>query len=614
MSLKITLYESAKLSNKYIEVYQNKDNLDTYLYGLNKLQIYSGDDIYYTNSGTISVENTGLTAFSSDKYNYIVFESSSNKRYCFVNTIQIVNEVAIIEYEEDIWHNYAIDKNTFNFNLTNSRLIQAKYLWAYTGSTYSQTQLDAIPKRLPVALLGQNNPEFWPYIKAQDIGKKYTEECWILATVSFYTLEAQGNVNKRQIGNYLIAYTRYTSDPTDPQPKNASGYLWPINNDTLEAICQLQAISADTTVNYQDGDYHAMTPCNYEIVDVKLIPKSMGSYWFGDVLKGYPDDPNHANGLHQDASLDIRTLDWEAGAGDTEQKTSFATHIHFMNILMPTYNAVYSPTLYPDYPDHIWWQYNGLTPDARPTYEYSVDKAMEWIAIGNMSRVIPIEYDGLEKKVIFELCINKYGNRINMLFDNTITDVSEDYTLHIPVSTQTADTTQQQKTALKTANLCGILSIISGATNLGVKGSSMMNASYSKADFYSGKASNELTGEMGSFVGGFAGLMSNAIALGSKNTNMYITNKVVNYEETAVINCILGGIREIKMNYTNIDFVSQMTTKFGYLRDFILDDVKYIASTYGNYVKFAQANVYGPFSQNVARSIENILENGVLLD
>ena len=613
MSLKITLYQNSKLSNKYINVFQDKVSLDTYLATLTYLEVYSGDDIYYTNSGSISLDNTDLTSFTSDKYNYITFKESTKIRYCFINSIQIVNSVAIINYEEDIWHNYAITNSTWNFNLINSRLYQCKTLSSFTGSTYDQTQLNAIPKKLPVDLIGQNNPEFWIYDPDADVGLPYTEECWILATISFYTLEVQGNINKRQIGNYLIGYTRYTDSPDDDQPEHASGYLWPLNNDTLEAISQLQAISSDTQVNYQDGDYHAMTPCYYEIIDVKLIPLSMGSYWFQDIIKGYPNDPNHANGLHQDATLDIRTLDWSNYSGDAYQKKSFKTHIHFMNIIQPTYNAVKSETLYPDYPDNTWWQYNGFNLDQRPQYEYEVDSSKDWIAIGNMSRIIPVEYDGKTKKVVFELCINKFGNRINMLFDNTITDVSEDYTLHIPISTQTADTTQQQKTALKTANLCGILGIVSGATNLGVKTSAMANSSYSDADIYSGKASNEMMGGFGSLVGGFTGLMSTAFALGSKNTNMYLTNRVVNYEQTAVVNCILGGIRELKMNYTNSEFVNQMIDKYGYLRDFIIDDIQYVRGT-GNYVRFAQANVYGNFSQDIARKIETILENGVILN
>ena len=613
MSLTITLYKNAKLSNKYIDVYQDKVSLDTYLSTLSKLEVYSGDDIYYTNSGSISLDNTNLTSFTADCYNYITFRESTRTRYCFVNSIQIVNSIAIINYEEDIWHNYAITNSTWNFNLKNSRLYQCKFLSSFTGSTYDQTQLNSIPRKLPVNLVGQNNPTFWEYDSVHNVGHPYTDECFILATISFYTLEQEGKVNNRQIGNYLLNFTRYTDQESDPQPEHPSGYLWPLNNDTLEAISQLQSISADTQVNYQDGDYHAMTPCYYEIVDVKLIPKAMGTAWFKDIILGYPLDPNHAHGLHDDAQVDIRTLDWQLGAGDTKQKTSFKTHVFFMNIIQPTYDAVYSPTTYPTYPDYTWLQYNGFKPDARPQYSYEVDYSKDWTAIGNMSRVIPIEYDGLTKNVIFELCFNKFGNRINMLFDNTITDVSEDYTLHIPISTQTADATQQQKTALKTANLCGILGLVSGATNLGIKGASIMNASYSKADFYSGKASNELLGGMGSFAGGFAGLMSTAIGLGAKNTEMYITNKIVNCEETAFANCILGGIREMKMNYTNVDFVNQMIDKYGYLLDFIVDDIQYVRGS-GNYVKFAQANVYGNFSQSIARNIETILENGVILN
>ena len=97
MSLSITLYQGCKLTNKYHEVFRSKTSLDTYLSGLTYLQVYNGDEIYYTNSGTISIDNTNLTTFTADKYNYMVFnESTGTKRYCFINSIQLVYSVAIV--------------------------------------------------------------------------------------------------------------------------------------------------------------------------------------------------------------------------------------------------------------------------------------------------------------------------------------------------------------------------------------------------------------------------------------------------------------------------------------------------------------------------------------
>ena len=53
-------------------------NIDTYLATLTKLNIYTGDEVYYTNNGSISIENSGLTAFNANLYNYMVFSSTAS--------------------------------------------------------------------------------------------------------------------------------------------------------------------------------------------------------------------------------------------------------------------------------------------------------------------------------------------------------------------------------------------------------------------------------------------------------------------------------------------------------------------------------------------------------
>ena len=117
MSLTIRLYQSCKLSNKYDEVFRTQSSLETYLATLTHYDVYSGDDIYYTNNGSISIDNNGLLV-KGDKYNYIAFiKSGEPNRYGFIDTITIVDEVCVISYTEDIWHTYAIKTNEYNLVL-----------------------------------------------------------------------------------------------------------------------------------------------------------------------------------------------------------------------------------------------------------------------------------------------------------------------------------------------------------------------------------------------------------------------------------------------------------------------------------------------------------------
>ena len=55
-----------------------------------------------------------------------------------------------------------------------------------------------------------------------------------------------------------------------------------------------------------------------------------------------------------------------------------------------------------------------------------------------------------------------------------------------------------------------------------------------------------------------------------------------------------------------------MINKYGYIYRLILNSFDTVYAS-NNYIKFAQANVYGDFSQSIARSIEGILENGTIL-
>lgn len=613
MSLTITLYKNCKLTKEYKEVYRDLSSFSTYLFALTYLEVYSGDDIYYTNSGTISIDNSGLTVHTADTYNYMVFRegtiSNPKYRFCFVDSITIVNEVAVISYTEDIWHNYAIGSgSTPNFNINNSMLRQSKRLESFTGCPYTQTQLNELPKRLPVELEGQNAPTF-------SITEDYplTTECYVMATISLFLLTQDGDFSDREINSYLLGYKRNVSGANTPL-HTASKKLWTINNDMLNTLAEFCAYSSTETVaKYpsvpSDPDYNDKKIWHYEVVDIKLIPKAIGDFWFDDILG---PDADHIHGLRPDATLYnsnpsnyIRTLDWDTPTPPTlPQILEFPTDIIMYNLsLNPKYATARTIGDY----DDVQYQYNGFEADARPQYTFTVSNTKEYIAIGNLSRVIPITYTGLEKEAVLELSINQYGNRITLYFNNTLTDVSQDFSLDIPIKPQSADTTQQQKIARETANLVGTLGLVGNTINIGTKFTSSVNR-YNSGD-----------GDYGDLMSAGAGLITGTMSniasgyqLNARNSLAYLSNKVVGTQNIAVLNCILGGIRELQCNYENYDLVSQMINKYGYIYQFVVDDYRYFFFT-NNFVKFEQANVYGNFTQDIARQIETIFENGVII-
>ena len=189
----------------------------------------------------------------------------------------------------------------------------------------------------------------------------------------------------------------------------------------------------------------------------------------------------------------------------------------------------------------------------------------------------------------------------------------------LPVSVQSASATQQQKVALHTQNLVGILSLAQGATNtMTSMGNQVIggigNMEKAQSVFGSNMAGASAgIGLFGTALSGMYGAISSGIQLGAKNQEMYSATSVSYNYSTAIWNCILGGLREIEMEYTNSALLEQVLNKYGYLYAYITSSLDFVYTQY-NYVKFTQADVYGNFSQDIAEKIEQILENGIILD
>ena len=588
MSLSITLYAGCKLSKKYNQVFKDLTTMETYLGTVGKKTVYTGDDIYYTNSGTISIDNSSLLGHVGDKYNYMQFTHTTEggtitKRFAFVNNITLVNEVAVIEYEEDIWHSYAIKSDNHKISLFNSLLAQAKTLIGGIGFEYTSLQIASLPKLLPIQPEGQNPPNFLTPSEAFP----YDTKVYVLLTASMYKLSGQGEVNERWITNYLLSYKNKITGAYTPA-NLVQTYEWNIDNDLLTILASIKAMSSDTTVTN-----HVISESNwhYEIIDCKIIPKSIGDTLFGSVLSG---DSTHDNGLFSD--FDIDTVKVELCTDSTYQKVN--SNISFNNLVLSERAKYTSGT-------GTRYTYNGIPVNARVQHTQTIAPSKTYIALGNMSRIIPITYNGLNKTAIYELVINQYDNKIELLFDNTITDISSDFTLDIPLSVQSADITQQQQIARKTGNVVQQLGLMGQAFATGASIGTAVAT-------HGGSMQSDLAGSSSGLVKQVVNLVSGGYELDSRNQAQYVSNKIININETAVINCVLNGLRQIQMNYDNGLLLDDMIAKYGYIYRLIINDFNTVY-TANNYIRFEQANVYGEFSQEIARGLESILENGTIL-
>ena len=602
MSLAITLYESCKLSNKYTQVFKDRTTMATYLATLTYSQIYSGDDIYYTNSGTISIDNTTLTGNKGDKYNYIEFtETDSNgtitKRYGFVNKITLIDTVAVIEYEEDIWHTYAISTNSHNINLFNSLLIQAKTINGGTGYEYTLSEVAGFPKQLPTAIESQHPPKFYDTLAGLD--EKW---CYIVVVGSMYKLSAQGEVNQRFSSCYLLSRKESTTNGITPDD-SAKEYFWKIDNQVLDILITLKAKSSDTHItNHLVNENN----WNYEIADIILIPDKIGASIFNSVTSS---DSTHDDELYQDFELTINYHDFASGSGAL---ANFDTEVGFNNLILESRSSYISGGV-------LKYTHNGFLVNQKVEYNTTFKGDYKYMAIGNYSRTLSKEFEGYTNcQAKYEFCFNQYDASIKLFFKNEIFDITSDLKVNLPISVVSADITQQQKIAREVGNMTGLIGMarqtisgVSSISNMGI--GTYQNVGNAQTE--SGATASAMSG--GISIGASAlntmyGLLSSSIQLSARNQPQYLTNSVNDVNDIAMKNCILGILREIEIDPNNQTLIDKMINTYGYIYRVIVNkfDTVYVAN---NYVKFAQANVYGNFSQSIARGLERILENGIVL-
>lgn len=581
----ITLYKNCRLSNKYDEVYNTHSGLETYLSSLTGyLQVYSGEEIYFTNNGSISIDNTGMVVHTGDCYNYMKVQvAGESSRYAFVNNITLVNEVAVISYEEDIWHSYALTSNAISFKMKNSLLSQADVLRPSTE--YDATDISSFPKKLPIAYEGHNAPSF-------DISGSNPLEtsCMVVVVASMYKLVNQDQVNERWTSNYLLKWKPNTTGSYVPAPTIASGrYYWNVDNTTLRDITTLVAMSSDTQVHnlvVDEVNWH------YEIIDVKLIPYHMANALFLPYTTA-SDDTDY--GLFTDFKVRI---DKNALCTDGTYHT-LDTDIEFENLMMDDWTAYMSGAV-------LKHTYNGITPSDMPSYTQTFTSNFKIEQIGNMSRTIPFAQDGLSHSVVWYFNGNHFGNRIECLIDNTLMDLSDDFTFNVPISAQSADITQQQAIARRTANITTAMSMIGSTISLGADIGKMITSSGGSMN------SGDMTGAVNIINKGLS-IASAGVQLEAQNTASSVSNKAINRDDVVLQNVLLNGLRAILTNPNNDTLVNAIVSKYGYKYAVLINDISIWTTGYTNYVRFDEANVYGEFSQDIARKIEEMLLKGVIL-
>lgn len=562
--MKITLYKKCILSNSYSEVFDvfHKDNndkvaLERYLASLQKYEIVA-DNVYVPNSGRITLE---LSEGNVDiyEYNYMYLEDVENnfRRYCFIDDITVVNGLAVISFSEDIWSNYASSMEIRKSLLVRSRA--TKY-----GSW-------SIPFYAPGMGYEGNNPLKFTDLVGNNIQLSDTNNrnVALICQLQVYNLSQEGVISDRKV--YTVAANTLDielSEGTFVFPLKKT----PAKESVYEIIRQLYIKSSEK--QFIVPGTNNLPSLYYQISNVLLLPAYCVTGQSRTNMIGTVNITGSATCVFYKLNISI---------GDIPSNDSM----------------VFVKTI-------------------------TLDKNFKRIGIGCITNLQPVVENGTSIEVKIGIAYDDFSVGVYLVFQNKIIEITNDFLLEIPISVQTADVTQQQLANRELKTMNAKLGIANGALQIrkGMLDTSIGFGSMLLGGAVGGVAGIGLmTGGAGGFAGGtteigkgITSIIGSQKQLEIANRQMFASNKGTNINYNVMLNARFG----IVIAYMQPDNESEVQANInntGYVCNEIVDNIfnKPITDTVTtayNVMRFDFANIFGNFTQNIAKALRAILYNG----
>lgn len=252
--------------------------------------------------------------------------------------------------------------------------------------------------------------------------------------------------------------------------------------------------------------------------------------------------------------------------------------------------------------------------------EYTLPNNFKRFKVGTFTSCYDFVENGTQSKVRISAQCGLTDFTIYLEMQNQVFDITNDFKIQIPISVQSADVTQQQTTAKEIAEFNakmgtarGGLQIAQGINN-GINGVAKL-------------AFGAFTGQVGSVIGGasqvsnapyeVAGGIMNIIASSKQleiaNRSMFVTNKGIQANSNSTLNAVYGLIA-LEIEPDNETEVQANINNTGYVCNEIVDDILRDITTGTvnkyNVMSFDYVNIYGKFTQRIARVLRDILYGG----
>lgn len=376
----------------------------------------------------------------------------------------------------------------------------------------------------------------------------------IICQVQLYQLSEQGTVSKREI------YEFFVSNKVDTQP---SYILMPVQS-AYSTILDLIAYSSVNKISFNNEEW------NYEIYNIILLPE-------------------------------IFNVSFEVVSPISVLKKSNVTIC--INLL----------------PDSVVGNESIVY-----TAEKTINCNFKQFRIGTILSAFDVVQNGTSLKVKLGYFASKTEFGLYINFQNQIYDITNDFLLELPVSVQTADVTQQQASARELKTMNAKLGIANGALQIR-KG--MLDTSIGFGSMLLGGAVGGVSG-IGLMTGGAGGFASGTSEIGKGITSIIGSKKELEIANRAqfvsnrgvklLTNTALAanyGIVIFEIQPDNETEVQANIDNIGYVCNEIVDDLfnkpitDTVATAY-NVMRFDFANIFGNFTQNIAKALRAILYNG----
>ena len=376
----------------------------------------------------------------------------------------------------------------------------------------------------------------------------------IICQVQLYQLSEQGTVSKREI------YEFFVSNKVDTQ---SSYILMPVQS-AYSTILDLIAYSSVNKISFNNEEW------NYEIYNIILLPE-------------------------------IFNVSFEVVSPISVLKKS---------------NVTISINLLPD----------SVVGNESIVYtaEKTINCNFKQFRIGTILSAFDVVQNGTALKVKLGYFASKTEFGLYINFQNQIYDITNDFLLELPVSVQTADVTQQQASARELKTMNAKLGIANGALQIR-KG--MLDTSIGFGSMLLGGAVGGVSG-IGLMTGGAGGFASGTSEIGKGITSIIGSKKELEIANRAqfvsnrgvklLTNTALTanyGIVIFEIQPDNETEVQANIDNIGYVCNEIVDDLfnkpitDTVATAY-NVMRFDFANVFGDFTQKIAKALRDILYNG----